>query len=312
MLKWSEVSNVESVPYDGWLGFMKKFYGNKRSYGNPSAEGWRELRRNYEEISLYLYGDLLCQSHYEEMLSTLDSSLDESGNIRIHIGKALEEIARENISNPDQTKRSIGEFFLALKMAGMYEYVDESEVESHAAMLSTYGSELPDVCRASYLAMKEPVGTTTLPYFVSGRGGVLEGDGRNNVLVGGEDGDTYVWNLGDGDDRIVNSSSSLGEEDVLRLGKGVHPENVRVERYGNTIRLSIGESGEVLTLSTDTSLNGNLDALDPELQIARVEFADGTVWSREYLLGVPVEIAGTDGDDVLEGYDMDETLKLCV
>ena len=112
--------------HDGWLGFMKKFYGNKRSYGNPSAEGWRELRRNYEEISLYLYGDLLCQSHYEEMLSTLDSSLDESGNIRIHIGKALEEIARENISNPDQTKRSIGEFFLALKMAGMYEYVDES------------------------------------------------------------------------------------------------------------------------------------------------------------------------------------------
>ena len=68
MLKWSEVSNVESVPYDGWLGFMKKFYGNKRSYGNPSAEGWRELRRNYEEISLYLYGDLLCQSHYEEKI----------------------------------------------------------------------------------------------------------------------------------------------------------------------------------------------------------------------------------------------------
>ena len=61
LLKWSEVSDVESVPYDGWLGFMKKFYGNKRSYGNPSAEGWRELRRNYEEISLYPYGDLLCQ-----------------------------------------------------------------------------------------------------------------------------------------------------------------------------------------------------------------------------------------------------------
>ena len=120
-------------------------------------------------------------------------------------------------------------------------------MESHAALLSTYGSELPDVCRASYLAMKEPVGTYTLPYFVSGRGGTLDGDIHNNVLVGsedadtlrgghgsdvlmggrgsdtlvgGEDGDTYVWNLGDGDDRIVNSSSGLGEEDVLRLGKG--------------------------------------------------------------------------------------------
>ena len=39
---------------------------------------------------------------------------------------------------------------------------------------------------------------------------------------GGEDGeDTYVWNLGDGDDRIADSSTGLGEEDVLRLGKGV-------------------------------------------------------------------------------------------
>ena len=62
--------------------------------------------------------------------------------------------------------------------------------------------------------------------------------------------------------------------DVLRLGKGVHPENMKIERYGNTIRLRIGESGEVLTLSTDTSLNGKMDALDPELQIARVEFVN--------------------------------------
>ena len=135
----------------------------------------------------------------------------------------------------------------------------------------------------------QKVGTYTLPYFVPGQGGVLEGDIHNNVLVGsegsdilkggygsdvlmgghgsdtlvgGHDGDTYVWNLGDGDDRIVNSSSGLGEEDVLRLGKGIHPENVEVERYGNTIRLRIGESGEVLTLSTDTSLNGSLDAMD--------------------------------------------------
>ena len=61
LLKWSEVSDVGSVPYDGWLGFLKKFYGNAYSYGSPTDEGWRELRRNYEEISLYLYGDLLCQ-----------------------------------------------------------------------------------------------------------------------------------------------------------------------------------------------------------------------------------------------------------
>ena len=61
LLKWLEVSNVETTPHEGWLGFLKKFYGNAYSYGSPTDEGWRELRRNYEEISLYLYGDLLCQ-----------------------------------------------------------------------------------------------------------------------------------------------------------------------------------------------------------------------------------------------------------
>ena len=27
MLKWSEVSNVETTPNGGWLGFLEKFYG---------------------------------------------------------------------------------------------------------------------------------------------------------------------------------------------------------------------------------------------------------------------------------------------
>ena len=74
---------------------MKKFYGNAYSYGSPTDEGWRELRRNYEQISQYLYGDLLSQSHYREILATLDSSLNESGNIRIHIGETLEAIAQK-------------------------------------------------------------------------------------------------------------------------------------------------------------------------------------------------------------------------
>ena len=117
----------------------------------------------------------------------LDYHLDGKGGFFLNTGRALESIVKENVSNPEQTKRSIAEFFLFLKTAGLYEYVDESEVESHAAVLSTYGSELPDVCRASYLAMKEPVGTYTLPYFVSGRGGTLDGDIHSNVLVGSEE-----------------------------------------------------------------------------------------------------------------------------
>lgn len=323
LLKWSAVSNEETTPNGGWLGFLDKFYGVVHDWDSLTDRGRRQLLSAYESVSLYLYGKLLQQSHYADELGMLDYDMDDTGRVFLSTGRVLESIARAHVSDPDQVKRSIGEFFLVLKTAGLYGYVNEEELESHAAMLSTYGSELPDVCRASYLAMQHLVGTYTLPYVGSQKGGVVDGDIHNNVLVGGEsvdvvkggygsdilmggkgtdtligghDGDMYVWNLGDGNDTIVNSTV-LDEEDVLRLGKGVHPENVTVERHGNTIRLRIGESGEVLTLATDLSVREEdiplKDAMDPTLQIARVEFSDGTKWSAEDVASRAVA-CGTD------------------
>ena len=154
---------METTPNGGWLGFLEKFYGARYDWSSLTERGRRQLESAYESVSLYLYGNLLRQSHYADELEMLDYHLDGKGGFFLNTGRALESIVKENVSNPEQTKRSIAEFFLFLKTAGLYEYVDESEVESHAAVLSTYGSELPDVCHASYLAMKEPVGTYTLP-----------------------------------------------------------------------------------------------------------------------------------------------------
>ena len=75
-------------------------------------------------MSLYLYGNLLRQSHYADELEMLDYHLDGKGGFFLNTGRALESIVKENVSNPEQTKRSIAEFFLFLKTAGLYEYVD--------------------------------------------------------------------------------------------------------------------------------------------------------------------------------------------
>ena len=155
---------------------------------------------------------MLRQSHYADAFKSIMASRDESGNIHLHIGKVLESIAQESVSNPDRTKRSIAEFFLFLKSAGLYEYVEESEVESVAAKLSQYGLELPDVCRASYLAMKGPVGMYTLPVFGAEQGGLLEGDQQNNVLVGGSGAD--VLKGGHGADILMSGAG----EDVMEGG----------------------------------------------------------------------------------------------
>lgn len=326
MLKLADISNLETSSYKGWQGFLDKFYGGI-FIGNPSEEGWRVLQRNYEAVSLYLYGKLLEQTHFSNLKEMLDYNLSDSGQITIDIKDPLEAIAKGYVGNPQQTKRSIAEFFLVLKSANLYRYLDENQVKETEKMLSTYSVELVDVFRASYLSMQSSLGTFALPTFGTEESNTLQGGIYNDILVGGGSGDTlkggygtdiliggqgddilagdqdsdiYIWNLGDGNDTILNSTTG-SEVDVLRIGEGVHPGNVKIERYGNTIRLLVAESGEVLTLATNTSSNGSMSPLDPNLQIARVEFADGTTWSREYMLGMLVEFKGTDASDTLDG-----------
>ena len=51
----------------------------------------------------------------------------------------------------------------------------------------------------------------------------LKGD---DVLMGGAGDDTYVWNVGDGNDRIVDRQG----DNVLRFGEGIVPNSIQIER----------------------------------------------------------------------------------
>ncbi|MBP7759740.1 MAG: type I secretion C-terminal target domain-containing protein [Alphaproteobacteria bacterium] len=59
----------------------------------------------------------------------------------------------------------------------------------------------------------------------------LIGAGGADSLSGAGGNDTYVWNTGDGNDTINESS---GTADVLALGAGITANDVRIERYGTT------------------------------------------------------------------------------
>jgi Ca2+-binding RTX toxin-like protein len=356
MLKWSAVSDLHVSDRDDWAGFLDKFYGGL-SPRNPNQRSRKNMESAYEAVSLYLYGKLLQQTHYAGLSDKLDYGMDDAGNISVYIGTVLEDIAKSYATDPERAKQSIAELFLVLRGtpfldSNLYDYIGEANLESYEKLLSTYGAELVDACRASYLAMQgDYIGEYALPYFAPADGSPVEGDVGNNVLVGnernnvltdtdgsdilmggggddkvagGEDSDVYIWNLGDGNDTIVNSTSG-SEVDILRLGEGVHPRNVKVERYGNTVRLIIGESGEIITLGTDTSIYEHFieqggdaieqglvpglsfisaeygDPMNPDLQIAQIEFSDGTVWNREYIHSLLMEFKGTDEGETVEG-----------
>ena len=72
----------------------------------------------------------------------------------------------------------------------------------------------------------------------------ITGGGGDDTLEDGGGSDTYFWNLGDGNDTILD----YREMNLLRFGEGIAPEKLRVERRGSDLVLTVGESGETVTV----------------------------------------------------------------
>jgi Ca2+-binding RTX toxin-like protein len=134
-------------------------------------------------------------------------------------------------------------------------------------------------------------------YGLNYRSETLIGGKGNDALSGGYGSDTYIWNTGDGNDTIEDSTSG-SDINVLKFGEGVGPADVTVNSDGEDITLTVGETGETITVKKWRT--------DPRFTLYRIEFADGTVWDGK---DINVNIlTGTDGNDTLRGTDRNETL----
>ncbi|HLO62595.1 MAG TPA: putative Ig domain-containing protein, partial [Azonexus sp.] len=156
-----------------------------------------------------------------------------------------------------------------------------------------------------------------------GNGGddILAGGAGNDVLDGGSGRDTYVFNLGDGADTILDNS---WEANVLALGTGITAGMIVPRLNGTTgdVRLDFGGGDSVLVGRYNTAQSSL------SLFIGTVGFADGSkVDLRQFLdqSGFLVEgnaadenligamsqqnrMSGLDGNDVLVGGQRDDTL----
>ncbi|ERE17990.1 calcium-binding protein, partial [Pseudogulbenkiania ferrooxidans] len=133
---------------------------------------------------------------------------------------------------------------------------------------------------------------------------VLEGGKGNDTLKGGAAHDIYVFNLGDGNDVIINNSVnvSVSHQSEIRLGVGISVSDIVVVRAGNDVILKhVNGSDSILIQNWFSATSA---------QVGSVIFADGSSWTSvqisQWANGLHV---GGDGNDILIGGNVSDTLQ---
>ncbi|WP_347712465.1 calcium-binding protein, partial [uncultured Fretibacterium sp.] len=128
----------------------------------------------------------------------------------------------------------------------------------------------------------------------------LIGGAGNDTLYGEAGDDTYVWGIGDGNDTIDDGAGI----DTLKIGSGILPQDVVLKRTGKNeadLTFVMGSSGEQVTVLKWFSSQDH--------QLSRIEFSDGTVWSRLQVMGmIGGSPEGSEKNDVLHGSYLNDTL----
>ncbi|WP_226661415.1 calcium-binding protein [Microbulbifer aggregans] len=138
------------------------------------------------------------------------------------------------------------------------------------------------------------------------------GTGVNDYLSGGTGSDTYLFGAGDGNTTVYNYDKSSERIDVLRFLDGIESSDVVATRNSDNLLLTIGATGEVITVSgyfNDDGAGG--------YALNAIEFADGAVWDVDTVkqkVLIPSEgadeIWGYNGtDDNLEGLGGSDHLR---
>ena len=133
-------------------------------------------------------------------------------------------------------------------------------------------------------------------------GGVLDGSGGQDQLLGGAGNDTYVFDRGYSEDRIVDAG---GEFDTIRFGDNVG--------FGDVVFSRVGDDGADLFIEVGgeerLTLFVNGQFTDPaDSRIEFFEFADGTVLEWPDVQDAIIFAQQTTGDDDIAGFDTDDVI----
>ena len=135
---------------------------------------------------------------------------------------------------------------------------------------------------------------------------VLEGGSGNDILEGGGGADTYVFNVGDGQDTITDDANGSADDKIV-FGTGITTEHLQFRRDNNTLHIELLDDQGMLTGDAIAVEGAFWDS--PEYVMGSFEFSDGSTMTTEEISAVASALIGTGGDDVIMGGFDGDTIK---
>ncbi len=150
--------------------------------------------------------------------------------------------------------------------------------------------------RASYFASASTSSSDTIIGFSADD--TFDGGAGNDTLIDFGGSDTYVFDLGDGQDTIIDDELGAAEVDRLTFGAGIATANLQISSFNGidfTIAIA-GTTDSILIMGQDGQTDSSFDY---QTGIEEFAFTDGTVWTRKDFFDAYFAQISSPGDDVI-------------
>ncbi len=136
------------------------------------------------------------------------------------------------------------------------------------------------------------IGTTGIDILTGGKG--------NDLLQGKSGNDTYVYNLGDGNDTIVDDSGV----DVINFGQNIFSDQVIFSRWGwYGVKIDLQDGSSIIINNMFNSIDVGAGAVEG------VRFANDEFWDLSRIKAEILKRESSDGNDVFDGFGGDDVLE---
>ena len=234
------------------LAVLEKFFGTEFR-GSPNANAAPLLQRSYDKLFETVYISLITQVHLKDVI---DSVVSDDGAVSFEKTKQMIDaaIAEDAVAGAGL----LGEFARAMKYHGLKSGNEFFILRNYYAGKSPEYGRIIDFAGEQVLrgtANGESLSVNDLYTLIDGDAGndELFGSGGNDTLIGGRDDDSlrggygddvYIFNKGDGVDKVYE----YGGNDTIRFGHDA--VDVIFERVDYDLRVRMPGSLDTITINS--------------------------------------------------------------